>query len=91
MGGDLASELKRQIALGKRVALARTSEEPGDERELLIWASGETMGDLGSPRLNQRAALYAEQHFERGHAGSAVKRFKVARGLVEVRFEFPGG
>lgn len=89
MRNDLEGELKRQVSLGRRVALASTTGATGAMRELLVWASGETMGDLGSPRLNQRAALYAEQHFDRGHVGHAVKRFKDARGLVEVRFEFP--
>lgn len=89
-GKDLARELDRQVRLGRRVALAQAVGGESGGAELLIWASGETMGDLGSPRLNQRAALYAEQHFDRGHTGKAVKRFKDAGSVVEVRFDFPG-
>jgi len=89
MTTELATELRRQVSLGRRVAMARVVDEGGESRELLIWASGETKGDLGSPRLNQRAALYAEQQFERGHTGLAVKRFKDPRGLVEIQYDFP--
>lgn len=89
MATDLERELKRQVSLGNRVAMARVVEEGDDRHELLIWASGETKGDLGSPRLNQRAALYAEQQFERGHTGLAVKRFKDAGGMVEIQYDFP--
>ena len=32
--------------------------------QLLIWPAEQTLGDLGAPRLNQRAALFAEKAFQ---------------------------
>ena len=57
--------------------------------KLLIWSAGQCSGDLGWPRLNQRAALYAEQLFERRAAlPLSSKRFEVpGEGEIEVRFE----
>ena len=53
--------LRRSIADQDLVALATVVAGRGIGRQLLIWPGGQTLGDLGSPRLNQRAALFAEQ------------------------------
>jgi hypothetical protein len=61
-------------------------------RRLTIWPAGHFQGDLGDPRLNQRAALYAEAILEKGLAKaprSQRKAFDGVGGKVEVEFEFP--
>jgi hypothetical protein len=86
----LAERLADCRARGERVAVAEIVAGPGTGRRLLVWPAGHTFGDLGWPRLNQRAALYAEQLFERGARApaNASKRFDVpGEGDVEVRFE----
>ncbi len=61
----MRAELYRQLTacLERRelVVLATVVEGRSQGSQLLIWPRGETFGDLGSPRLNQRAALFAEQ------------------------------
>ena len=86
----LAERLADCRARGERVAVVEIVAGPGTGRRLLVWPAGHTFGDLGWPRLNQRAALYAEQLFERGARApaSGSKRFDVpGEGDVEVRFE----
>ena len=64
----------------------------GAGNRLLVWPAGHTRGDLGQPRLNQRAALYAEALLDKGKFPAAArKQFDVAEGSVEVAFEFHAG
>jgi len=77
------------VARGERVAVATVTSGPGAGARLLVWSAGQTYGDLGSPRLNQRVALYAEQLFDRKNPpGSSTKRFEIpGTGEVEVEIE----
>jgi xanthine dehydrogenase accessory factor len=61
MRRELYAELQTCLGTRQLVVLASVVAGSGLGRQLLIWPRGETFGDLGSPRLNQRAALYAEQ------------------------------
>jgi hypothetical protein len=73
---------------GERVAVATALEGAYLGARLVIWPAGHTYGDLGSPRLNQRVALYAEQLLERDGARPTVKRFDVPGvGKLGVRIE----
>lgn len=90
MSADVTALLDRSRARGERVAVAEIVAGPGQGRRMLVWPAGHTYGDLGWPRLNQRAALYAEQLFERGARAPAesAKRFDLpGEGEVEIRFE----
>jgi len=90
MTEEIATRFEESRARGERVAVAEIVAGAGTGRRMLIWPAGHTFGDLGWPRLNQRAALYAEQLFERGARAPAVsaKRFDLpGEGEVEVRFE----
>jgi hypothetical protein len=74
--------------------VAHASVVSGERRlgRLTIWPAGHFQGDLGDPRLNQRAALYAEAILDKGLAKappSLRKVFDGANGKVEVEFEFP--
>ncbi len=84
MNGPLDAALERELAAararGEPVALAAVVEGEGAGRRILIWRGGEAIGDLGSPRLNQRVALYAEGLIERG--GRERKRFVTPAGEV---------
>lgn len=61
MRREIFRELRRCLEAREVVLLATVVGGPGCGNQLLVWPRGETLGDLGSPRLNQRAALYAEQ------------------------------
>ena len=90
MTEEIATRFEESRARGERVAVAEIVAGAGTGRRMLIWPAGHTFGDLGWPRLNQRAALYAEQLFERGARAPAVsaKKFDLpGGGEVEVRFE----
>jgi xanthine/CO dehydrogenase XdhC/CoxF family maturation factor len=87
---DLQRDLDRCVAAGRAVALATVVAGPGQGSRLLVGAAGDTRGDLGGPRLNQRAALYAEQLLEKG-VREARKSFQTTSGIVEVRFETHAG
>lgn len=82
MDGLIDRELERSRAAGERVARATIVEGPGRGARLLIWHGGAALGDLGSPRLNQRVALYAEGLLDRG--GEERKRFDVPGGDVVI-------
>ncbi len=86
---DPARALALALEAGQPVALARVVEGPGLGSWLLVWPAGHTRGDLGQARLNQRAALYAEQLFARGPK-PAQKSFDVEGQSVRVTFEFHG-
>lgn len=70
----------RQLA-----ALATVVEGPGIGNQLLIWPGGQTLGGLGAPRLNQRAAIYGEQVIP--ILASGRKSFQVDGEAVDVFFE----
>ncbi len=75
-------ELAACVARGQAVALAVVTSGEGRGSRMLIWPAGQALGDLGSPRLNQRVALYAEGLIDRG--GSEAKRFDVPEGELEI-------
>jgi hypothetical protein len=75
-------ELDRCRREGEAVALARIVHGSPPGARLLVWPGGQAMGDLGSPRLNQRVALYVEAFFE--HRDSGRKRFELPDGDVEI-------
>lgn len=77
---------------GPAVAHASVVSSGGGAARLTIWPAGHFQGDLGDPRLNQRAALYAEAILDKGLAKaprSLRKAFEGVGGKVEVEFEFP--
>jgi hypothetical protein len=84
---DLARSLEESLARGESVAVATIVGGSNPGPQMLIWAAGQTRGDLGWPRLNQRVALYAEQLFEKG-ARAVSKPFAVHGQRFEVSFEF---
>jgi xanthine dehydrogenase accessory factor len=77
--------LRRCLAEGQRVALATVVDGPGLGGQLLIWAAGQTLGGLGAPRLNQRAALHAEALISARESGR--KSFDHQGQPVDVFFE----
>ncbi|MDX1501967.1 MAG: XdhC family protein [Thermoanaerobaculia bacterium] len=85
MTGALFAALERALAAREPVALATVLEGEGTGRQLLIWPGEQTLGDLGTPRLNQRAALFSEKVF--ADRESKRKALRAADGRVEVFFE----
>lgn len=84
--------LAESLARGQAVAVATVVAGAGVGNRLLVWPAGHTRGDLGQPRLNQRAALYAEALLDKGKFPPQTrKQFDVAEGTVEVAFEFHPG
>jgi hypothetical protein len=82
----LWSDFARRRARGEGVMWVRAS---GAEGGLLVFAAGHFDGDLGEPRLNQRAALYAEAMLEKPLAkrpGMLRKRFDGPAGPLELEF-----
>ena len=79
-------ELERSRQAGEAVALAVVTRGASPDSEvgarLLVWEGGAALGDLGSPRLNQRVALYAEGLLVRG--GSERKSFELPEGELEI-------
>lgn len=92
---DLDRSLAHSLALGEAVADGRVVSGPGIGGRLLVWPAGHTRGDLGQPRLNQRAALYAEALLDKIEGGkvppSLRKSFAAVGGSAEVVFEFHRG
>jgi xanthine dehydrogenase accessory factor len=85
MLSSIYTELESCLASGQLVVLATVVEGSGVGRQLLIWPGGQTLGDLGSPRLNQQVALYGEQiapTFESGRKG-----FSLGSDSLDVFFE----
>lgn len=82
----LERQLAASLEAGQPVARARLVSGPGAGREMLIWPAGEVFGDLGSPRLNQRIALYVEAQFTKGWRSTASKQFKHGGEAYEVEF-----
>lgn len=69
MKGKLFGELGDSLRNGELVILATVVDCVGGDGagagdQLLIWPGGAVRGDLGGPRLNQRAATFAERIFE---------------------------
>ena len=88
MHSEIYQSLARCLNNRELVALATVVGGPGIGNQLLVWPRGETLGDLGSPRLNQRAALYAEQIVPSFQSGR--KRFRWNEAEIDVFFEvFP--
>ncbi len=77
--------LRRSILDKDVVALATVVAGPGVGCQLLVWPGGQTLGDLGSPRLNQRAALYADRLIPDHKCGR--KAFDREAQSVDVFFE----
>ena len=82
MPDEIGLELERCRREGEAVALARIVSGSPLGARLLVWPGGQAQGDLGSPRLNQRVALYVETLFE--HRDSGRKRFDLPEGDVEI-------
>ena len=61
MQREILGELTACLERNELVILSTVVDGQGKGRQMLVWPRGETFGDLGSPRLNQRAALFAEQ------------------------------
>lgn len=86
----LAAALDGALARGERLALATVVSGPWRGRRLLVWPSGDSLGDLGAPRLNQRVALHAEALLEHG-GGTTRKPFDYLGEPVEVEVTVRGG
>ena len=83
---DLAEQLETSLAKGRSVARATILDGPGAGRQMLIWPAGEIFGALGSPRLNQRIALFAEAQFSKNWQGTMQKRFDHEGRRLKVEF-----
>ncbi|MGE5233704.1 MAG: XdhC family protein [Acidobacteriota bacterium] len=83
---ELDDAIGQSLARGVAVALATVVAGPGSGEQMLVWAAGQTRGGLGAPRLNQRAALHAEQLFERG-TGTSRQAFTIQGETIEVEFQ----
>ena len=85
MLSSIYTELESCLASGQLVVLATVVDGPGVGRQLLIWPGGQTLGDLGSPRLNQHAALYGEQIASTFEAGR--KSITIDSDSLDIFFE----
>ena len=90
---DLEAEFEARLARGEAVSLARPPGARGAARPavLLIFGAGHFLGDLGDPRLNQRAALYGEAILEKPadkRPARQLKRFDGPEGGLELEFLF---
>jgi xanthine dehydrogenase accessory factor len=85
MQREIYNELRACMKANQLVVLATVVSGPDPGGQLLIWPGGETLGDLGSPRLNQRAALYAEQILPTGQTGR--KSFRWNQDAIDAFFE----
>jgi len=61
---EILNALRGAIDAEQLVVVATIVSGPGLGNQLLIWPAEQTLGDLGTPRLNQRAALFAEKAFQ---------------------------
>ncbi len=73
MDHEIFERLREALAARELVCLATVVGGTGGEAggagvrpggQLLVWPTGAALGDLGSPRLNQRAALFTEKVFQ---------------------------
>lgn len=88
MSADLLRRLVDELDREPCLALLTVVEGDSIGRQLLVWPAGQTLGDLGSPRLNQRASLYAQQMFAQPR--TRRKLFEVQGIAVEVLLQFYG-
>ena len=92
---NLDRALAHSLGIGEAVADGRVVAGPGVGGRLLVWPAGHTRGDLGQPRLNQRAALYAEALLDKIDGGKVPptlrKSFAALGGAAEVVFDFYRG
>jgi hypothetical protein len=82
----LRFDFERRCARGEAVMWVRARGTAGG---LLVFAAGHFDGDLGEPRLNQRAALYAEAMLEKApdkRPPIQRKRFDGPHGPLELEF-----
>lgn len=91
----LDAALAETLARGQAVADARRLSDPLAGSRMLVWPAGQVRGDLGEPRLNQRAALYAEALLDKIAGGKAQppvrKTFAGEAASAEVLFTFYPG
>lgn len=85
----LSAALSAALTRGEALAVATVVSGPGRGNRMLIWPAGQALGSLGAPRLNQRAALYAEAALDRGALRPSFQSFDVQGQAVEVAFKFP--
>lgn len=64
MRGSLYRGLLRAINGEELFTLATVLDGSQSGNQMMVWPGGQTLGDLGAPRLNQRAALFAEKLLE---------------------------
>lgn len=81
----LFDELRGALERRELVTLATVLEGEHLGRQLLIWPGEQVLGDLGTPRLNQRAALFAHKVFQ--DFSSKRKALRGEEGRIEVFFE----
>ena len=82
---EIYGELVRALREDELVVLATVVAGPGTGNQLLTRPRGETVGDLGAPRLNRLAALHAEQILPEGRSGRQA--FHLDQEVVDVFFE----
>ena len=75
-GAGVQAEFERSLAAGELVTRTVVLDGPSVGRALLVWPAGQARGDLGSPRLNQRAATHAQKAVRTRQS----KRFELAGG-----------
>jgi len=80
--------LEQSLAADRFVTLATLLTGRDAGRQMLTWAGGQSVGNLGTPRINQRASVFAERCFQTTE--SARKSFEYRGDEVEVFFHvFP--
>lgn len=77
-GGELYEELRGCLNDEQLVTAVVALDGRFLGRRLLVWPGGETRGDLGAARLNQRASLFGQQ---------ACQSFVTKRKSVEIQGE----
>jgi len=82
---EIFAELAACLDRRELVVMASVVDGVGTGSQMLIWPRGETFGDLGSPRLNQRAALFAEQIVPSLQSGRKMFRWDTHE--IDVFFE----
>jgi xanthine dehydrogenase accessory factor len=85
LNSEIFGELRASIEAERPVVVATIVAGAGLGNQLLIWPAEQTLGDLGTPRLNQRAALAAEKAFQ--SFASRRKTFEHQGEPVEIFFD----
>ena len=86
MGSELMRRMLEGLESEPVLALLTVIEGSDLGQQLVVWPAGQTLGDLGSPRLNQRASLYAQHMFS--DPRTRRKLFDVQGRSVEVLLQF---